>query len=77
MLEEFLNTISENTQIIGILIVFLVLFIVSFIKKIEKLAVLTLIGLIAYAAYLYYTDKEPSEKGKQIIENPQSLIKNK
>ena len=77
MIEDFISNIPNNTEVIGIIIVFVILLIVSFIKKIEKLAVLTLIGLIAYAAYLYYTDKEPSEKGKQIIEKPQSLIKNK
>ena len=77
MIEEFLSTIPNNTEIVGVLIIAAVLLLVSFIKKIEKLAVITLIGLIVYAGYLYFTNTEPSEKSKQILENPQSLIKEK
>ena len=75
MVEEFLSTIPNNTEIVGVLIIGTVLLLVSFIKKIEKLAIITLIGLIVYAGYLYFTDSEPSEKSKQILENPKSLIK--
>ena len=75
MIEEFLSTIPNNTEIVGVLIIAAVLLLVSFIKKIEKLAVITLIGLIVYAGYLYFTNSEPSEKSKLILENPQSLIK--
>ena len=75
MFEDFIANIPNNTEIIGISIVFLMLIIVSFIKKIEKLAILTLIALIIYAGYLYYTGKEPTEKQKQILESPKSLIK--
>ena len=75
MFEDFIANIPNNTEIIGISIVFLILLIVSFIKKIEKLAILTLIVLIIYASYLYYTGKEPTEKQKQILESPKSLIK--
>jgi len=75
MIEDFIKNIPNNTEVIGITIVFSILFIVSFIKKIEKLAILTLIGLIIYAGYLYYTGKEPTDTQKQILENPKSLIK--
>ena len=75
MIEDFIKNIPNNTEVIGITIVFSILFIVSFIKKIEKLAILTLIGLIIYAGYLYHTGKEPTDTQKQILENPKSLIK--
>jgi len=75
MIEDFIQSIPNNTEVIGITIVFAILFIISFIKKIEKLAVLTLIGLIIYAGYLYYTGTEPTEKQKEFLENPKSLIK--
>ena len=74
MFEDFIANIPNNTEIIGISIVFLMLIIVSFIKKIEKLAIITLIGLIIYAGYLYYTGQEPTEKQKEILENPKKII---
>ena len=74
MIEDFLSEIPNNTDVIGIGIVFSILIIISFIKKIEKIIIIILIGLIIYAGYLYFNDKEPSEKEKQIIENPQTLI---
>ncbi len=77
MIEEFLSTVPNNTELIGVLIIVSVLLLISFIKKIEKLALITLIGLIIYAGYLYFTNSEPSEKAKQILENPKSLIDNK
>ena len=75
MIEDFISNIPNNTEVIGIIIVFVILLIVSFIKKIEKLAILTLIVLIIYAGYLYYTGKDPTEKQKEFLENPKSLIK--
>ncbi len=75
MIEEFIENIPNNTEIIGISIISAVMFIISLIKRIEKLAVVTLIGLIIYAGYLYYTGQEPTEKQKEFLENPQSLIK--
>ena len=75
MIEDFIKNIPNNTEVIGISIVCTVLFIVSFIKRIEKLAILTLIGLIIYSGYLYYTEKEPTEKQKEFLKNPKSLIK--
>ena len=74
MIEDFLSNIPNNTEVIGIIIVFGVLLVISFIKKIEKIMTILLIGLIIYAAYLYYNDKEPTEKEKQIIEKPHTLI---
>ena len=74
MIEDFIKNIPNNTEIIGIGIVSIILLIVSFIKKIEKLAILTLIGLLIYAGYLYYTDKEPTEKQKEFLKNPKSII---
>ena len=74
MIEDFIKNIPNNTEIIGISIVSIILLIVSFIKKIEKLAILTLIGLLIYAGYLYYTDKEPTEKQKEFLKNPKSII---
>ena len=76
MIEEFLETIPNSTEFIGILIIGAVLLLVSFIKKIEKLAVITLIGLIIYAGYLYFTGNDPSEKAKEILEEPEKLINN-
>ena len=75
MIESFIENIPNNTEVIGITIIFAILFIISFIKKIEKLAILTLIGLIVYAGYLYYTGKEPTDTQKQILKNPKTLIK--
>tara|TARA_B110000263_G_C15037775_1_gene387140 strand:+ start:181 stop:411 length:231 start_codon:yes stop_codon:yes gene_type:complete len=74
MIEDFLSEIPNNTEVIGIGIIFGILIIISFIKKLEKIVIIVLIGLIIYAGYLYYNDKEPSEKEKQLIENPQTLI---
>tara|TARA_B110000116_G_C16690234_1_gene514850 strand:- start:671 stop:889 length:219 start_codon:yes stop_codon:yes gene_type:complete len=68
MIEDFLSEIPNNTDVIGIGIVFSILIIISFIKKIEKIIIIILIGLIVYAGYLYYNDKDPSDKEKQIIE---------
>ena len=68
MIEDFLSEIPNNTDVIGIGIVFSILIIISFIKKIEKIIIIILIGLIVYAGYLYYNDKDPSDKQKQIIE---------
>ena len=75
MIEDFIENIPNNTEIIGISIISAVMFIISLIKRIEKLAVVTLIGLIIYAGYLYYTGQEPTEKQKEFLENPKSLIK--
>ena len=77
MIEEFLSTVPNNTELIGVSIIVSVLLLISFIKKIEKLALITLIGLIIYAGYLYFTNSEPSEKAKQILENPTKLINEK
>jgi len=74
MIEDFLSEIPNYTEVIGIGIIFSILLIVSFIKKLEKIIIIILIGLIIYAGYLYFNDKEPSEKEKQLIENPQTLI---
>ena len=74
MIEVFLSEIPNYTEVIGIGIIFAILLIIFFIKKIEKIIIIILIGLIIYAGYLYFNDKEPSEKEKQIIENPQTLI---
>jgi|TARA_B110000116_G_scaffold233175_1_gene216963 hypothetical protein len=75
MIENFLSELPNNTEVIGIGIIFSIILIISFIKKIEKIIIIILIGLIIYAGYLYYNDKEPSEKEKQIIEKPHTLIK--
>ena len=75
MTDDFLSEILINTEIIGIGIIFSILLMISFIKKIEKIVIIVLIGLIVYAGYLYYNGIEPSEKEKQIIEKPHTLIK--
>ena len=75
MTDDFLSEILINTEIIGIGIIFSILLIISFIKKIEKIIIIVLIGLIIYAGYLFYNDKNPSVKERQLIENPQTLIK--
>ena len=74
MIEDFIANIPNNTEVIGITVIVVILFIVSFIKKIEKLAILTLIGLMIYAGYLYYTGTEPTEKQKEILNNPKKII---